>query len=148
MKKSITIFIFPILFLAITACNKIKKQTKRLSEKENWSVEVYIDNVLEYTHSWSVPECDDPFDELCQGLWLENNQDASFYWQFQEKSEQFEIQKIDEEGDLNAGEVMLHNLVYQLSGVYSVDLAEKESYVFSATQINGFENQSVRLELK
>lgn len=148
MRKSIVTMVVLVFLLILSACNKIKKQSKRLSKKETWSVEVYVDDQLEYAHSWTIQSCDDPYDELCEGIWIDGTEDVSFYWQFQDKSEQFELQKIDEQGDLNAGEVMLHNLVYQLSGNYSVEEAEKENYIFQARQINGFEDQTVRLELK
>ena len=146
MKKKI--FLFAVVGLLIFAsCNKVKKQSKRISKEGQWSATIYVDDELFTEGTWHMNECKKPYDDLCTGSWTQDELELNFYWQFQEKAEVFVFQKQDKEGELEADEVKFHNDAYQMSGSYTVLEAEKEHYLFEATDIMGFDGQKVVIEL-
>ena len=83
MKK--LVYLLPLL--ALVACNKEKRFSKRLMRKETWLVKaIVIDGTKSQVNGvWTISKDVDIYDSIPNASWSWKNQDAVANWQFQDK---------------------------------------------------------------
>lgn len=147
MKRLIYLFSILVLF----ACNKEKRFSKRLMNKEKWQVvDVYVDGAKsEFFGIWYVSPNVNIYDSVPSAIWNWNNQDAVSNWQFQDKGKsfilQYQQQCVECDGvDLDS----LDYFTYNISGKYNVEKHGFNKMIFNSNSTNLYTGKEVRITLK
>lgn len=145
-----------LVIVAIAACNKTKKFSKRLAG-ETWTVtELTVDGTsAEELPKLIFSDCDIYEKEPCVGE-LENHEGghANFIWQIRDKGKVFELSNqssLDDAhshgGDEHATEEAVL-LSQNLSGIYTITKSKRKSMEMESTATLGFEGKKVILKLE
>ena len=152
MKKSLVFLsMVAVAILAIAACSKTNKTTKRLIKAGEWKVtELSVDGTSEAElPKWKISDCD-PYDAVCIGKW-ENDEGghSDFAWQFSNNGETFIISRQGEDHDHehehehNHADDEAADQAYDFSGTYTVVESSKTKMKFTTTAALGYPGQSV-----
>jgi hypothetical protein len=96
---------------------------------------------------WSIANCD-IYEDTCQGLWQANTDTANFVWQFQDKGNQFMLQRINGADSCNFVTEISEFQCYNYSGTYNVIKAKKKEMIFESDATVGYPNQKVKIVLE
>lgn len=93
MKQKITLLATLALLMIFAACNKDRRISKRLIKPGEWKVtELSVGGVADsILPKWKINSCEDIFEEVCTGRWISPTDTAEFYWQFNDKANEFVI---------------------------------------------------------
>lgn len=149
MKNLILISLsFALLFIA---CDKDKRASKRLIKPGAWEVvKLTVDgaDVSSESVSWYISECD-IYEELCTGIWILDEKQSQFYWQFNEKASTFTLSRVvapEDCEDFYTEEV--EQMTYKFSGEYNVIESKRKSKIFESRKTIGYDGETVRIELE
>lgn len=141
MEKAI---ILSLALVALVACDKNKKLSKRLSG-ETWKMSTFTvgEAAKQDLAEINFDDCD-IYDESCTATWILDDQSANFIWQFREKGKVFEISNQSSlSADLEPAILQCMNL----SGIYDVTDSEKTSMTISSNATFGYGGQLVEIKL-
>jgi len=144
-------FIFIIILITfLTACNKDKRQSKKLMKGEKWRIsQLMVDGASEDVVKKMVFSKCDIYDEYCTALWISKDNDtATFYWQMNEKGSEFKLMRYNDADSCCSQATAADYYCFQLSGTYQVIKAKRNEMIFESTATLGYNGQKVRMVLE
>ena len=147
--KFVLLVILSVIILS-TACNKDKRQSKKLMRGETWRVsQLMVNGASEDVVKKMVFSKCDIYDEYCIALWISNDDDtASFYWQMNEKGSEFKLMRFNDADSCCSNTTQADYYCFQLSGSYNVIKAKRNIMEFESTTTIGYSGQKVRMVLE
>ncbi|MFT7156284.1 MAG: hypothetical protein ACI8Q1_001289 [Parvicella sp.] len=153
MKKLNVLYLIIAALVIVSACNKEKRYSKRLVQKEDlsgvWLVsELSIDSQSDTVIPiWLIYDCD-IYEDTCQGLWQANSDTANFVWQFQDKGNLFILNRVNGTDSCNFVTEISELQCYNYSGTYNVTQAKKKEMIFESETTVGYPGQKVKIVLE
>lgn len=156
--KQIILYL-PLVAVLATGCNKTKSFSNRLSG-ETWAVtKLTIDGEEEESDHFPTLEfadCD-IYEEVCEGHWMLEGEEAHFAWQFDERGSLFTISNQstaehdhdhEHEDDAEHEHADPVDQCQDLSGTYDVEEMKRSTMTIKSTSTVGHEGEEVMLVLE
>ena len=143
-------FLILMAILLTASCNKDKRASRRFMKPGTWQVtELSVNNVNADTlPTWTVHNCD-IYENLCTASWNRNGVLSQFYWQFNDKAQEFKLSRVVPPSECeNFYTEQVEQDTYHFSGEYQVIECKKKRKVFESTQTLGYPGEKVRIVIE
>ncbi len=143
--------VYFVSIFILFSCNKEKRFSNRLMKKEKWQVvDIYVDGTKsQFFGNWTVSQNVDIYDSVPSTIWMWDNQDAVFNWQFQDKGKSFQLNYQQQCLECNASDLdSLDYFLYNISGKYQVQKHGLNKMIFTSTNSFLYSGKKVEINIR
>lgn len=151
MKAKHFLIVSIALVLTLNSCNKEKCYSRKLMKGEVWSIQYVKINGTEtdFYGQWRIQSDVDIYNSVPTLEWNQDNLDAFFEWQFQDKGKSMQLNYnqlcSESEGSLLD---TLDYIGYAITGLYEVERHGRNKMEFKSNATLGFSPSDVEIYLE